>query len=172
MFSKIEHLAAFSNWTGTRTQSSTSIRFVALMLLVSLSARSQVATAPTAAGGYDGPAALPRVLLQTTMADTPTPGITTTVNSGDNLQTALNNAKCGDTIELQAGATFSGIFTFPAKICDAKHWIIVRTNADDSLFARARHPPHALLCRCGIPAGPACVLMLLHEERARQIGHD
>ena len=68
MFSKIEHLAAFSNWTGTRTQSSTSILFVALMLLVSLSARSQVATAPTAAGGYDGPAALPRVLLQTTMA--------------------------------------------------------------------------------------------------------
>ena len=134
MFSKIEHLAAFSNWTGTRTQSSTSILFVALMLLVSLSARSQVATAPTAAGGYDGPAALPRVLLQTTMADTPTPGITTTVNSGDNLQTALNNAKCGDTIELQAGASFSGIFTFPAKSCDAKHWIIVRTNTDDSLL--------------------------------------
>ena len=133
MFSKTEHLAALSNSTGTRTQSSKSILFAALMLLVSISARSQMANASTA-GGYDGPAALPEVLLQTTMADTPAPGITTTVNSGDNLQTVLNNAKCGDTIELQAGATFSGIFTFPAKSCDANHWIIVRTNSDDSLL--------------------------------------
>jgi hypothetical protein len=104
------------------------------MLLVSLSDSSQMANASTSTGGYDGPAALPRVLIQTTMADTPAPGITTRVNSGDNLQTSLNNAKCGDTIELQAGATFNGIYTFPAKSCDAKHWIIVRTNADDSLL--------------------------------------
>ncbi len=101
------------------------------MLLVSLSA-SLPANASTSAGGYDGPAALPRVLIQTAMANTPAPGITTTVTSGESLQTALNNAKCGDTIHLQAGATFTGSFTFPAKGCDNNHWIIVRTSAPDS----------------------------------------
>src|SRR5207302_6144479 len=62
------------------------------------------------------------------------PGITTTVNSGGNLQNALNNAKCGDTIRLQAGATFTGMFTFPNKSCDDSHWIIVRTSSDNSLL--------------------------------------
>jgi hypothetical protein len=68
------------------------------------------------------------------MANTPTPGITITVNSGGNLQAPLNNARCGDTIHLQAGATFTGPFTLPAKGCDASHWIVVRTSADDSLL--------------------------------------
>ncbi len=84
--------------------------------------------------GYDGPAELPRVYIQSAMANTPAPGTTTTVNAGGNLQTALNNANCGDTIQLQAGATFTGIFTFPAKTCDDNHWIIVRTSSDDSLL--------------------------------------
>jgi hypothetical protein len=35
------------------------------------------------------------------------------VGAGGNLQTALNNAKPGDTIVLQAGATFRGPFTLP-----------------------------------------------------------
>jgi hypothetical protein len=104
------------------------------MLLVSLSAGSQAANASTSAGGYDGPAALPRVLIQTAMANTPAPGITITVNNGENLQAALNNARCGDTIRLQAGATFTGLFTFPNKNCDDAHWIIVRTSSDDSLL--------------------------------------
>ena len=68
------------------------------------------------------------------MANTPAPGITITVNSGGNLQAALNNARCGDTIHLQAGATFTGVFTFPNKNCDDSHWIIVRTSSDDSLL--------------------------------------
>ncbi len=107
---------------------------IALMLLVSLTAGSQAANASTSAGGYDGPAALPRILIQTAMANTPAPGITITVNSGENLQAALNNARCGDTIRLQAGATFAGVFTFENKSCDDAHWIIVRTNSDDSLL--------------------------------------
>jgi len=82
--------------------------------------------------GFDGPAELPRTLIQSAMANTPAPGATITVNSGGNLQSALNSANCGDTIQLQAGATFTGVFTFPAKSCDADHWIIVRTSADDS----------------------------------------
>ncbi|MGO8793597.1 MAG: putative Ig domain-containing protein [Candidatus Sulfotelmatobacter sp.] len=82
---------------------------------------------------YDGPAELPLVYLNTTMADTPAPGSTINVAAGGNLQTALNNANCGDTISIQAGANFSaGQYTFPAKSCDDQHWIIVRTSASDS----------------------------------------
>jgi hypothetical protein len=87
---------------------------------------------PTPSSGYDGPAELPRTYLQTAMSDTPAPGATIQVSSGGSLQTALNNANCGDTISLQAGATFSGQFTFPAKACDDQHWIIVRTSSPDS----------------------------------------
>ncbi len=134
MFPKRDHLAVLSNSTGARTQSSKLIGSIALMLLVSLSAGSQAANASTSAGGYDGPAALPRVLIQTAMANTPAPGITIIVNNGENLQAALNNARCGDTIRLQAGATFTGLFTFPSKNCDDAHWIIVRTSSDDSLL--------------------------------------
>jgi hypothetical protein len=86
------------------------------------------------ASGFDGPAELPRIYIPTAMSNTPAPGVTTTVNAGANLQSALNSANCGDTLLLQAGATFSGAFTFPAKNCDDNHWIIVRTSSDDSLL--------------------------------------
>ena len=85
-----------------------------------------------AGGNLDGPAELPRVTVSSSMADTPAPGTMIAVNAGGNLQAALNNAHCGDTIELQAGATFTGTFDFPAKSCDDNHWIIVRTSAPDS----------------------------------------
>ena len=91
-----------------------------------------LAVSSSSASGYDGPAQLPLVYIQTAMADTPAPGSTITVNAGGNLQTALNSAACGDTIQLQAGATFTGAFTFPALSCDDDHWIIVRTSAADS----------------------------------------
>ena len=83
-------------------------------------------------GGFDGPAELPRIFLQTALANTPAPGKTTTVNAGGDFQAALNSASCGDTIELQSGATFNGSFTLPAKGCDDQHWIIIRTSAPDS----------------------------------------
>jgi hypothetical protein len=98
------------------------------------STSSTSTTSSTSSGGYDGPAELPRVLIPTAMANTPAPGATITVSSGGNLQSALNNANCGDTILLQAGATFTGLFKLPAKSCDDSHWIIVRTSADDSLL--------------------------------------
>ncbi|HTT25185.1 MAG TPA: putative Ig domain-containing protein [Candidatus Sulfotelmatobacter sp.] len=92
-----------------------------------------VATAATA-NNFDGPAELPRVYLKTTLADTPAPGPTVTVASGGDLQSALDNATCGETIALQAGSTFTGKFTLPQKACDDLHWIIIRTSAvDDSL---------------------------------------
>jgi hypothetical protein len=82
-------------------------------------------------GNLDGPAELPRVTVSSSMADTPAPGTVIVVNAGGDLQAALKNAHCGDTIELQAGATFTGTFDFPAKSCDDNHWIIVRTSAPD-----------------------------------------
>jgi len=82
--------------------------------------------------GYDGPAQLPIATVDSAMADTPAPGAVINVNAGGDLQAALDNAECGDTIELEAGATFTGSFDFPAKKCDSGHWIIVRTSSLDS----------------------------------------
>jgi hypothetical protein len=86
------------------------------------------------AQNYDGPAELPRVTVSSAMSDTPAPGAVISLNAGDNLQSALNSATCGDTIQLQEGATFTGRFIFPAKSCDDNHWIIVRTSAADSVL--------------------------------------
>ena len=85
-------------------------------------------------GVFDGPAELPRITVASSMADTPAPGSLVTVRSGDNLQAVINNAFCGDTIELEAGAVFAGIFSLPAKRCDDAHWIIIRTSAPDTLL--------------------------------------
>ena len=82
--------------------------------------------------GFDGPAELPRVYIQSTSADTPAPGHPIRVNIGGNFQLALDNASCGDTIELQAGSSFAGPFTLPDKGCDDQHWIIIRTSAPDN----------------------------------------
>jgi hypothetical protein len=102
--------------------------------------------------GFDGPAELPRVYLRSTMADTPTPGNLINVTAGGNVQAALDSANCGDTVLLQAGATFTGSFTLPAKACDDQHWIVIRTSAPDSSLPPegARMTP----CYAGIASLP------------------
>jgi hypothetical protein len=105
----------------------------AFILTVSSPASPPAPPVPSSpSSGFDGQAELPRIYLQSAMSNTSAPGSSVTVNSGRDLQSALNAANCGDTIQLQAGATFTGVFTFPAKSCDDNHWIIVRTGADDS----------------------------------------
>jgi hypothetical protein len=82
--------------------------------------------------GFDGPAELPRVYVKSSLADTPSPGHVLQVKEGESFQDALNRAACGDTIQLQAGATFRGLFRLPAKHCDDAHWIVIRTSAVDA----------------------------------------
>jgi hypothetical protein len=80
---------------------------------------------------FDGPAELPRVYVKSALSDTPAPGRTWTVKQGDNPQETINRASCGDTIQLQAGATFPDRLRLPAKKCDDAHWIIIRSSAPD-----------------------------------------
>lgn len=77
---------------------------------------------------------LPQAQVDVSMPDTS--GYTVVqVNAGGNLQSAINTASCnpnGTTINIQAGATFAGPFTLPAKVCAAGKWIILRSDAPDS----------------------------------------
>src|SRR5882757_1792825 len=83
-------------------------------------------------GVFDGPAELPRAHVKSSLTDTPAPGKVRNVKASDDLQHALNDAACGDTLKLEAGGVFSGHFVLPAKPCDDAHWIILRTRAPDS----------------------------------------
>ena len=83
-------------------------------------------------GSTDGPATLPQKCIYTALSGTPSAGKQTLVPAGANANIALENAACGDVILLQAGATFKGPITLPAKNCDPQHWITLRTSAADS----------------------------------------
>jgi hypothetical protein len=107
--------------------------------------------APTP-GNFDGPAELPRILMGTAMHDTPSPGKVIRVQAGEDASEAVEKASCGDTVQLQAGATF-GRLVLPAKKCDDSHWIIVRSSAPDSKL-----PPEGTRlepCYAGVTSLPA-----------------
>jgi hypothetical protein len=82
----------------------------------------------------DGPSAgpqdpeLPRVLIDTRYV--PPTGNARTVRGGENLQAALDAARAGDVILLEAGASFVGNFILPAKT--GSEWIIIRSSAPDA----------------------------------------
>src|ERR1022692_3372400 len=109
------------------------IGFLSLILTATLCAASsgQFSTQPKGKN-FDGPAELPRQQVKSSLKDTPAGRKTWMVRSGQSLEQVLTTASCGDTIQMESGATFTGVFTFPAKSCDDNHWIIVRTSADDS----------------------------------------
>jgi hypothetical protein len=101
---------------------------------------------------FDGPAELPRIHVRSALADTPAPGRVRLVKEGDSLQEAIDSAKCGDTLKLEAGATFRGLFRLPDKHCDDSRWILLRTSAPDSSL-----PPEGTRitpCFAGIAALP------------------
>ena len=98
--------------------------FVAFLSLPALALQQ-----PHSVGNFDGPAELPRVYMNTALADTPAPGKIHALKSGSNLEQALNSAACGDIIELEPGGSFPGPVRVPAKHCDDAHWIVIRTGA-------------------------------------------
>jgi len=58
---------------------------------------------------------------------------TITVRAGEDLQAALNDARPGDTIQLERGVTYTGNFTLPARSGDDTREITLRTAGDDGL---------------------------------------
>jgi hypothetical protein len=78
------------------------------------------------------PAAVPQVRVDTTMP-APTSNSTVQVKAGDSFQAALDKARPGDVIELEAGAEFRGPFTLPRKSGDG--WIVIRSSAASRLPA-------------------------------------
>jgi hypothetical protein len=70
----------------------------------------------------------PRVFLDTTYVAPA--GKTINVAAGDDVQAAINKARPGDVIMLQAGATFTGNFRLPNK--SGSDWIVIRSSAADA----------------------------------------
>ncbi len=79
----------------------------------------------------------PLVLLDTTYAAPA--GQQRSVPAGGDLQAALNSAQPGDTIILQAGATYAGNFTLP--MMSGTAWIYVRSSALSNLPEGTRVAP-------------------------------
>jgi len=103
-----------------------------------------------ASGRFDGPAELPRRTVDVSLPHQT--GKVITLREGANLQEAIDRAQCGDTIELQSGASFVGAFKFPQKPCNDANWIVVRTASPDSAL-----PPHGTRltpCYAGVNALP------------------
>ena len=118
--------------SGTPTAVGTSNFTVKVTDAANKSATGSFAVVVVSSGGYDGPAQLPLASVPSSMADSPAPGSVINVKAGGDFQSALNNAQCGQTIQLQAGASFDGTFSLPAKGCNSQNWIIIRTSSPDS----------------------------------------
>src|SRR5450631_1840638 len=106
-------------------------RVVSLLLIMAFSLRAATSDQSSTSSGknFDGPAELPKEYVHSSLKDTPAGGKIWMVRAGQSLEQVLGSASCGDIIQLQAGATFSGNLVLPAKNCDDSHWIIIRTNA-------------------------------------------
>jgi len=61
------------------------------------------------------------------------------VNQNADLQSAIAQADCGDTLVLQAGATFTGSYTLPNKACTG--WIFIESSRLSQLPADTRVGP-------------------------------
>jgi hypothetical protein len=102
------------------------------LFLLAATLAAPCGTAQDPAAKFDGPAELPRAHVRSALSETPANGRVLNARNGVELQSALKNIQCGDKILLTAGARFEGNFELPAKNCDDNHWIIIRTDADDS----------------------------------------
>ena len=90
----------------------------------------EVASGKSASAAADdtGPPELPRTLLDT--REVPATGRRINVPRGGDVQRALDDARAGDVILLEAGAQFVGSFKLPVK--DGAGWITIRSSAADA----------------------------------------
>jgi len=98
----------------------TATGIVAASLVVLVEARAE----PLAPGRPE----LPRLKVETSPVAPAARALA--VAAGGNLQSALDRARPGDVITLEAGATFVGPFTLPRKEGDG--WITIRTSAPET----------------------------------------
>jgi hypothetical protein len=104
-------------------------KWTTLAVPVSLSAGRQVMTVRFMTSGIN----LRSVALTSASAPPPpSTGQTLVVNAGGDLQAAINIAQPGDTVLLQAGATFVGNFVLKAKSGSSTNYITIRSSAPDS----------------------------------------
>src|SRR5450631_1207812 len=82
-------------------------------------------------GAKDGIAELPKACYYTALDGTPSPGKEIRVSVTGDLASAVEHAKCGDTLLLPAGASFE-VHELPSKKCDDQHYITVRTDTPDA----------------------------------------
>ena len=82
-------------------------------------------------GDKDGPAQLPTACYYTGLDGTPSRGKQIRVSAKSDFMSALEGAKCGDTLLLAAGASYE-VRDIPAKKCDDQHYITIRTDTPDS----------------------------------------
>ncbi|MEO7926522.1 MAG: hypothetical protein ABIR93_07325 [Saprospiraceae bacterium] len=75
--------------------------------------------------------ALPQIYIQTPF-DLPTGGQYIIASNSAAFQSALNTSQAGDIIQLQAGTTYNGPFTLPAK-SPGTAWIYIISSAYSSL---------------------------------------
>jgi hypothetical protein len=111
-----------------------------------------ISSVTVVAGGNDGPGGTAASDRSQRHVGHAAPGSVIPVNAGGDLQSALNSAHRGDTIQLAGGATFTGRFIVPAKNCDNNHWIIVRKQ-----FSGQRLPAEgqrATPCYAGVASLP------------------
>jgi hypothetical protein len=129
-------------------KNSLSIRFLIFFILASICISCcplpAVAAAPPAGenaycakgnasqfGDKDGIAQLPQACYYTGLDGTPSPGKQIRVAAKSDLASAIDHAKCGDTLLLPAGDPFD-VTEFPPKKCDDGHYLTIRTETPDS----------------------------------------
>lgn len=108
-----------------------------LILLVAACGRSASTDAeaflpPDEPAGLPRDAELPRIYMDTRYVPPTGGGVgsSRTVRAGEDLQATLDAARPGDVILLEAGASFVGNFTLPAK--SGAGWIVIRSTAADA----------------------------------------
>jgi len=115
-----------SRWTA-KNRLNRALAFVGILFL--FSAMAGYGSSDEAFGAMTTPE-IPRFQVDTTVV--PPSGKTIAVPAGGDFQEALDAARPGDTITLEAGATFTGPFTLPNK--SGTGWITIRTSAPDRLL--------------------------------------